>query len=63
MGELPSNDLSESLKRIGFKLGRLKTGTPPRVCSETLDYSVMSVEPGDREFLHFLFEQKIQGAT
>ena len=61
MGELPSNDLSESLKRIGFKLGRLKTGTPPRVCSETLDYSVMSVEPGDREFLHFSFRTKDTG--
>ena len=61
MGELPSNDLSESLKRIGFKLGRLKTGTPPRVCSESLDYSVMSVEPGDQEFLHFSFRTKDTG--
>ena len=61
IGELPSNDLSDSLRYLGFKLGRLKTGTPPRVCSETLDYSKMSNQPGDAEFLHFSFRTKNTG--
>ena len=39
MGELPSEELSSSLKNIGFELGRLKTGTSPRVDGKTIDFS------------------------
>ena len=55
MDEPPSNDLSTNLKDLGFKLGRLKTGTTPRICSKTMDVSKMSVQPGDEGFLHFSF--------
>jgi tRNA uridine 5-carboxymethylaminomethyl modification enzyme len=55
MGEAPSNHLSLALKQLGFKLGRLKTGTPPRVCATSLDYGAMVSQPGDADFLHFSF--------
>ena len=61
MGEPPSNQLSNSLTFHGLKLGRLKTGTTPRVCAESLDYSKMSIQPGENKFLHFHFVQKIVG--
>ncbi len=61
MGEAPSNNLSLALKNIGFKLGRLKTGTPPRVCANTLDYQKLSSQPGDTDFLHFSFRTKDTG--
>jgi tRNA uridine 5-carboxymethylaminomethyl modification enzyme len=46
-GEPPSTGLSESLSRIGFKLGRLKTGTPPRLDAKGIDFSVMGIQNGD----------------
>ena len=61
MGESPSNRLSENLKFLGLQLGRLKTGTTPRVCSKTLDYEKMSPQPGDHRFLHFSFRTKDTG--
>lgn len=47
IGEPPSIGLSESLHRIGFKMGRLKTGTPPRLNRESIDFSVMGIQEGD----------------
>src|SRR5574344_826431 len=47
MGERPAIGLSESLRKIGFNIKKLKTGTPPRVDKRTIDYSKMSVNPGD----------------
>ena len=61
MGESPSNTLSESLISHGLKLGRLKTGTTPRLCSSSLNYDVMTPQPGDREFLHFSFRTEDSG--
>lgn len=61
MGELPSNRLSESLKSHGLRLGRLKTGTTPRVCAKSLDYTKMTSQPGDSRFLHFSFRTKNTG--
>ncbi|MFY9589290.1 tRNA uridine-5-carboxymethylaminomethyl(34) synthesis enzyme MnmG [Rickettsia endosymbiont of Halotydeus destructor] len=46
--EEPSYGLSTTLKKIGFKLGRLKTGTPPRIDGRTIDYSKVESQPGDK---------------
>jgi tRNA uridine 5-carboxymethylaminomethyl modification enzyme len=53
MGELPSDELPESLEKIGLKLGRFKTGTPPRIDARTIDYSKIEEQPGDKELLKF----------
>ncbi len=46
-GEPPSIELSKSLHKIGFKIGRLKTGTPPRLDVRGIDFSVMDIQEGD----------------
>lgn len=46
-GEFSAENLSDSLRELGLKVGRLKTGTCPRVDSKTIDFSVMEVQPGD----------------
>lgn len=56
MGERAASGLSESLQKLGFTLKRLKTGTPARVDSRTIDYSKMTVQPGDDELRFFSFE-------
>lgn len=45
--------LSESLRKAGIRTFRLKTGTPPRVLTDTIDFSKTSVQPGTDEFLRF----------
>ena len=55
VGEGVSGTLSDSLVDLGLKLGRLKTGTPPRLAPESLDYSKMSEQKGDDCFLSFSF--------
>ena len=45
-GEKSSNSLSDNLKKYGFKIQRLKTGTPPRIKSSSIDFSVMQEELG-----------------
>lgn len=46
-GDPPSNALSARLRELPFHVERLKTGTPPRIDGKTLDYSVMTPQPGD----------------
>jgi tRNA uridine 5-carboxymethylaminomethyl modification enzyme len=46
-GDPPSNDLAARLREMPFTVGRLKTGTPPRIDGKTVDFSVMRVQPGD----------------
>jgi tRNA uridine 5-carboxymethylaminomethyl modification enzyme len=47
IGEGPSNALAARLRELPFAVGRLKTGTPPRLDGRTLDYGVMRAQPGD----------------
>ncbi|PLX78182.1 MAG: tRNA uridine-5-carboxymethylaminomethyl(34) synthesis enzyme MnmG [Desulfuromonas sp.] len=46
-GEPPSEGLSDHLRECGFRVGRLKTGTPPRLDSATIDFSKLEIQPGD----------------
>jgi len=46
-GDPPSISLAARLREIGLPAGRLKTGTPPRIDGRTIDYSVMTIQPGD----------------
>lgn len=48
-GEPSAETLSDSLRAVGLRLGRLKTGTPPRIARDTVDYSLMEVAPGDEQ--------------
>ena len=56
MGERAASGLSQSLVKNGLALKRLKTGTPARVDSRTIDYSKMTIQPGDEELHFFSFE-------
>ncbi len=47
LGDFPAIDLSDSLRALGFRLGRLKTGTTPRLDKRTIDYAGLAVQPGD----------------
>ena len=47
VGEAPALGLSASFERVGFTLGRLKTGTPPRLDGTTIDWSAVEMQPGD----------------
>lgn len=51
--DVASNSLSESLKALGFKLGRLKTGTPPRIRRSSIDFSKLQEQPGDEQVKPF----------
>jgi tRNA uridine 5-carboxymethylaminomethyl modification enzyme len=46
-GDPPSNRLASRLRELPLRVGRLKTGTPPRIDGRTLDFSVMTPQPGD----------------
>ena len=54
-GESSAEKLSESFLSLGFEIGRLKTGTPPRVNAQTVDFSEMEIQPGDENPLPFSF--------
>jgi tRNA uridine 5-carboxymethylaminomethyl modification enzyme len=47
VGEAPAMGLSASFERVGFALGRLKTGTPPRLDGTTIDWPAVEMQPGD----------------
>jgi tRNA uridine 5-carboxymethylaminomethyl modification enzyme len=55
MGDPPSIGLSESLRHLGFRMGRLKTGTTPRLDGKTIDFSQLTPQYGDTPPLPFSF--------
>jgi len=55
LGEPPAEHLSGSLQRLGLELGRLKTGTPPRVNGRTVNFEVLEPQPGDEPPRPFSF--------
>jgi tRNA uridine 5-carboxymethylaminomethyl modification enzyme len=57
-GEFPSVGLSDSLRELGFEIGRLKTGTPARLNGRTIDFSRMKTQNGDDPAPFFSFTEK-----
>ena len=57
-GDKTTKNLSASLRNLGIKLFRLKTGTPQRVLTSSIDFSKTKYEPGSADFLHFSEETK-----
>ncbi len=55
-GEFPAMKLSDSLRELGFSVGRLKTGTTPRLDAKTIDFSRTTRQDGDAEPVPFSFE-------
>ncbi len=58
LGEGGAFGLTESLRRLGFTTGRLKTGTPPRVLRHTVDFSLLEMQEGDAEVIPFSFDNE-----
>ncbi len=57
LGEPAALGLGSALRRRGFSVGRLKTGTPARVHADSLDYSRMEIQPGESEMRPFSFSR------
>ncbi len=55
-GEKESKNLSDNLRKLGFEIQRLKTGTPPRIAKNSVDLQVLQEEKGDQEYLTFSFD-------
>ncbi len=58
-GEFAAEGLTQTLNRLGFETGRLKTGTPARVDKRSVDYSKMIIQPGDEEVRWFSFDPEV----
>ena len=63
MGDKPSIKLAERIESFGLPLGRLKTGTPPRLDGRTIDWSGLDMQPGDEDPALFSFLSKAVSAT
>lgn len=57
-GELPSIKLAENLRALGFRIARLKTGTPPRLDSRSIDFKAFEEQPGDEMPTPFSFSTR-----
>ncbi|MEC4672767.1 MAG: tRNA uridine-5-carboxymethylaminomethyl(34) synthesis enzyme MnmG, partial [Nitrospirota bacterium] len=57
-GEASSEELSDCMRDFGFEVGRLKTGTPPRLARETINFEVMQEQAGDSKPKMFSFRSK-----
>jgi tRNA uridine 5-carboxymethylaminomethyl modification enzyme len=58
-GEFSAEGLTQTLQRLGFETGRLKTGTPARVDRRSVDYSKMELQPGDEQVRWFSFDPEV----
>lgn len=58
VGELSSKELPDSLRSLGLEMGRLKTGTCPRVLASSIDFSVLEIQDGDADPVPFSFRTK-----
>ncbi len=61
-GEKTCQHLSNTLAKLGFKILRLKTGTPPRIEKASIDFSKTKIEPGSEENLKFSFDSNVSTA-
>jgi len=57
-GEIAAIRLADSIRKIGFRMGRLKTGTPPRIDGRSIDFSGLEPQPGDDPPVPFSFRTK-----
>ncbi len=62
VGESAARGLSGCLEKLGLELGRLKTGTPPRLKRETIDFSRFEIQPGDDEPAPFSYRNEYRGS-
>ena len=63
MGEAATFGLSKSLREAGFQLGRLKTGTPPRLDKKTIDFSRLDIQPGEQPPVPFSYLNEVVTVT
>nr|XP_056712329.1 protein MTO1 homolog, mitochondrial [Euleptes europaea] len=59
MGDQPSLGLAQTLEKLGFTMGRLKTGTPPRLLKDSIDFSVTERQPADNPPVPFSFLNEV----
>ena len=59
-GDPPSIALAQRLRALPFRVGRLKTGTPPRICAKSVDFSKLLEQPGDTPKPQFSFWEKFE---
>ncbi len=62
-GEAPAVGITESFESLGFKMGRLKTGTPPRLDGRTINWEILEVQPGDKHPVPFSSSSSITERT
>ena len=62
-GDKPSIGLAKSLYKTGFDIGRLKTGTPPRICKMSINFSVLEKQLGDQDPQPFSDLTKVKGCS
>ncbi len=58
LGEGGAYGLTHSLRRLGFTIGRLKTGTPPRILKSSVDFDALEIQDGDDEIIPFSFDDE-----
>jgi len=59
-GEFASNELADNLKQLGFRIGRMKTGTPPRLKKSTIDFSQFEIQYGDENVIPFSWRTDLE---
>jgi len=59
-GEKPSTGITESLAKLGFETGRLKTGTPPRLRKGSINWDILGIQPGDENPQPFSFQTDLK---